>query len=123
MDIQWFSKSLRGVATIYDNNITLNTVAANHFKNSYGVIVGFLADSKSLLLKPVTKEDIDLGLYKDVEIHNISIKPSYGRVNGKSIIDQLCELYPISFDHLNKFVCEWDDVEHSLKIQLERRVN
>ena len=56
MDIQWFSKSPRGVATIYDSNITLNTVATNHFKNAYGILVGYASDSKVLLLKSISKE-------------------------------------------------------------------
>ncbi|MBP5407942.1 MAG: hypothetical protein J6Y42_02265 [Bacilli bacterium] len=125
MDIQWFSKSPKGVATIYDSNITLNTVATNHFKNAYGILVGYASDSKVLLLKSISKEELSMGLYQDLDIHSISIKPSYGRITGKNIIKKLTELYPINFKEstLNKFECEWSPEEKTLKVFLERRVS
>lgn len=125
MDIQWFSKSPKGVATIYESNITLNTVATNHFKNAYGILIGFAADLKLLLVKSISKEDLSLGLYQDLDIHTISIKPSYGRITGKSIIKKLCELYPIDFTNssLNKYECEWSPEDKTLKIYLERRLD
>ncbi|MBO7079433.1 MAG: hypothetical protein J6W64_06450 [Bacilli bacterium] len=125
MDIQWFSKSPKGVATIYDNNITLNTVATNHFKNSYGILIGYAEESKILLLKSITKEDLAMGLYQDLDIHSISIKPSYGRITGKNVIKKLTSLFPINFSDssLNKFECEWSTEDKTLKVYLERRVN
>lgn len=125
MDIQWFSKSPKGVATIYESNITLNTVATNHFKSAFGILIGYSAERKTLLIKSVAKEDIAMGLYKDLEIHEISVKPSYGRITGKSIISKLCEFYPIEFNQssLNKYECEWNSEEKTLEIFLERRIN
>jgi len=125
MDVQWFSKSPKGVATIYNSNITLNTVAANHFKTAYKVIVGFSQEEKALIIKAITKEELDLGLYKDLETRDISIKPSYGRVTGKDMINRLIEFYPINFAAatLNKFECEWSQEEKALFIHLERRLS
>lgn len=125
MDIQWFSKSPRGVATIYDNNITLNTVATNHFKNAYGILIGYSDEAKALLLKSVSKEDLAMGLYQDLDIHTISIKPSYGRITGKNVITKLTQLFPIDFSgsNLNKYECEWNTEEKTLKIFLERRIS
>lgn len=125
MDIQWFSKNPKGVATIYDSNITLNKVATNHFINSYGILIGYSSDSKALLIKSISKEEIAMGLYKDLDIHTISIKPSYGRITGKSIISKLCELYPIEFKGLtlNKYECSWVPEEKTLEVFLERRVS
>lgn len=125
MNVQWFSNCPKGVATIYDNNITLNTTAANHFKNTYGIIIGYVTDSKVLLLKSISKDDVAKGLYSDLDIHTIAIKPSYGRISGKSMINRLVQLFPINFsdNSLNKFDCEWNDETHSLSIFLERRHN
>ncbi len=125
MNIQWFSKSPRGIATIYDNNITLNTVATNHFKNSYGILIGYADESKALYLKSVSKEDLAMGLYQDLDIHTISIKPSYGRITGKNVIKKLTQLFPIDFSKttLNKYECEWNTEEKTLKIFLERRID
>lgn len=124
MNVQWFSNSPKGVATIYKNNITLNTVATNHLKNAYGIILGYSEDEKALLIKSISKEDINLGLYEGIDIHKISIKPSYGRITGKNIIDALCQYYPIDFrDNLSsKFSCEWNNEEKTLNIYLERKI-
>lgn len=124
MNVEWFTKSPKGVATIYSSNITLNTTAANNFKTAYSTIIGFNSDEKTLLIKSVTKEDLSMGLYKNLDIHNISIKPSYGRIAGKNIISRLCEYFPLEFENnsLNKFECEWINEEKTLKVYLERRV-
>lgn len=124
MNVEWFAKSPKGVATIYSNYITLNTTAANNFKSAYSTIIGFNNDEKALLIKAVSKEDLSMGLYKDLDIHDISIKPSYGRIAGKRIISRLCEYFPLNFENnsLNKFECEWINDEKTLKVYLERRV-
>ena len=41
MDILWFSNNTDSVVTIYETNLTLNTVASTHFQNSYLTLVGF----------------------------------------------------------------------------------
>ena len=42
--IKWFNvKARNGVATLYDNNITLNTTAMDPFEIAYKVQVGFQA--------------------------------------------------------------------------------
>ena len=66
-----------------------------------------------------------MGLYKDLDIHEMAIKPSYGRITGKTMISKLCELYPIDFSQssLNKYECEWISEERTLKVYLERRIN
>ena len=39
MDILWFSNNTDSVVTIYETNLTLNTVASTHFQNSYLTLV------------------------------------------------------------------------------------
>ena len=88
-------------------------------------MIGYIEDSKVLLLKSISKEDLAMGLYQDLDIHTISIKPSYGRITGKNVIKKLTSLFPINFNDrsLNKFECEWITEEKTLKIFLERRVS
>ena len=125
MDIKWFSNNPKGVATIYQNNINLNTTATNHFLNSYGLVIGYSPDNKSLMIKSVSKEELSMGLYQNLDIHKISIKPSYGRINGRNIISNLCEFYPLDFTNksLNKFACEWNNEEKTLSVYLDRRLS
>lgn len=125
MNVEWFTKSPKGAVTIYSSYITLNTVAANNFKNSFGIIIGYNSSEKTLLIKSISKEDISIGLYKNIEVHSISIKPSYGRIAGRSIINKLCEYFPIDFNNgtLQKFECDWSNEDKTLTVFLERRVS
>ncbi|MDD4211982.1 MAG: hypothetical protein PHY42_01080 [Bacilli bacterium] len=124
MEIQWFTRNNHGVATIYETNITLNTVAANHFKSAYTTLIGFDEAKKILVVKAISKDEQAMGLYSEDETHPISIKPSYGRINGKNIIRNLISIFPLDFSikPFHKFPCEWDQTEKMLKIHLEREV-
>lgn len=124
MDIQWFSKNLQGIASIYETNITLNTVAASYFENSYSTRIGFDKSSNTLIIKSITKSEAEESGYKESDLHPISIKPSYGRINGKNIINNLCRLFPLDFNikPIHKFYCEWDASKKYLKIYLDEEV-
>lgn len=124
MDIQWFSKNNQGIATIYESNITLNTTASSYFKNTYAVLIGFDKSNNTLLIKSLNKEEATLSNYRDYGLHEISIKPSYGRITGKQIIKNICSHYPLNFQKKNmyKFQCEWDASQNYLKVFLESEV-
>src|SRR5690554_2754371 len=124
MDIQWFSTSMQGIATIYETNITLNTVATNNFKNFYTTLIGYDHDSDAVIIKGITKEEITLDLYKGLDTHPISIKPSYGRINGKKIIENIMAFHPLDFSvkKYYKFNCEWIQKDKLLKIYLSEEV-
>jgi len=125
MDIQWFSKNLQGVVTIYETNITLNKISSNYFKDSYKTLIGFDKVDNILLIKSLNKEESVLSKYNDGDLHRISLKPSYGRINGKGIIKNICNFFPLDFSSKNlyKFECEWDASHKYLKVYLEREVS
>lgn len=124
MDIQWFSKSLDGVATIYETNITLNTVAAENFKSAYSTAVGFNKSENILFIKSLNKEEA-ISNYDEANLHPIAIKPSYGRINGKGLIKNICEVFPLDFTQKNsfKFRSEWDPANKYLKIFLKEELS
>ena len=124
MAITWFSKTLRGSISIYETNITINTVAAANFKNAYSTLVGFDTENKSLVIKAISKEEIDMGLYNETELHPIAIKPSYGRINGKNIIRGISNFYPLDFTKksMYKFYGTWDVASKSLIVDLNVEV-
>ena len=48
--IKWFNvKARNGVATLYDNNITLNTTAMDPFEIAYKVQVGLSEDGNIII--------------------------------------------------------------------------
>lgn len=124
MNIQWFSKDLSGFVTIYETNITLNTVASEFFSTAYKTIIGYDIDNSLLFIKPISKEDTLLGIYKENDLYNISIKPSYGRISGKKIVNKITKIFPLNFSKKKyyKFLCEWDNSKKYLKIYLNEEV-
>lgn len=124
MNVEWFTNEKEKIATIYETNITFNTVASNYFKDMYSTQIGFDIENNVLLIKPITKDEALIRNLSDDELHPIAIKPSYGRINGKNIIKKLCQCYPIDFTNYksHRYICEWDYEENLLKIYLTKEV-
>ncbi len=122
MEIQWFSKNIYGLVTIYETNITLNTVAAGHFENTYSTLIGFNKKDNTLIIKSLNKEEAQN--YSENDLHPISIKPSYGRINGKNIIKNICSFFSLDFTTKNfhKFKCEWDASNKYLKVFFKEEI-
>ena len=124
MDILWFSNNTDSVVTIYETNLTLNTVASTHFQNSYLTLVGFNKKDNTLIIKSLNKEEAQSGAYKDCELHPISIKKSYGRINGKNIIRNIQKFFPLNFQEKNlfKFKSSWDEEAKNLIIYMGEEI-
>lgn len=103
MNVQWFSKNLQGVVTIYETNITLNTVAKTYFRNAHKTLIGYSKDENILLIKALDKEDSMMSKYNPGDLRSISIKSSYGRINGKDIIENIRKFYPLDFSKKNMY--------------------
>ena len=124
MNVEWFTNEKEKIATIYETNITFNTVAANYFKSAYSTLIGFDIEEKCLLIKPVSKEEVNIRNLSEDSLHAMSIKPSYGRINGKSLIKKLCYYFPIDFNEVkaHRYYCVWNPMENLLEIDLKREV-
>jgi hypothetical protein len=124
MDIQWFPKTNQGIVSVYETNITLNKSASDYFKDAFSTLIGYDKSTNMLLIKALNKEEALLPKYSVNDLHPISIKPSYGRINGKGIIQNLSKYYPLDFSKksLYKFNCDWDASQKILKVYLEREV-
>lgn len=125
MDIQWFTKGSQSQVTIYETNITLNTVASRYFSSTFATLIGFNRNDSTLLIKSLNKEDALNSKYHEDDLHKISIKPSYGRINGKNIIRNICKFFPLDFssEKLHKFPCSWDEASKCLIIFLKEEIN
>ena len=63
MEIQWLTNSFKGVVTLYETNITLNTVAASNFENAYATMIGYSKKDNCLVIKYLNKEVTRTGLF------------------------------------------------------------
>lgn len=124
MEIQWLSNDFKGIVTLYETNITLNTVAASHFENTFATMIGYSKKEHVLIIKSLNKEEATSGVYNKSDLHAISIKPSYGRINGKNIIRNIGMFLPLDFTNktMYKYHCTWDAASKSLIINLNEEV-
>jgi len=124
MEIQWLSNTMQNTVSIYETNITLNKVAASNFIHSYATLIGFDRENNTLIIKSLNKEDATSGLYKESDLHPISVKATYGRINGKNIIRNISSLFPLDFSVKTsyKYKSEWDEISHSLIIYLKEEI-
>ncbi len=125
MEIKWLSNVLQPSVTIYETNITLNKTAAKNFINSYTTLIGFNAENTTLVVRSLNKEEAHNGFYKESDLHPISVKETYGRINGKNIIKNISHCFPLDFSNKNshKFKCEWDELTRSLIIFLKEAIS
>ena len=85
MKIEWFKcgDNLSAV-TIYANNICLNKQASNYFLDAYAVAVGIDKETKNIIIKNVSKEEVEALKIDKNSLNKIAIKSSYGRITGKT---------------------------------------
>ncbi len=113
MNIDWIAKKTNdGAITIYNNNITLNKQAADFFQEAYCVAIGIDSNSKNLVIKSISKDEVDLD--KDnqkSQYYKIAMKKSYGRITGKALIDELADIYNLNFDNkiAYKYSAKWNN--------------
>ncbi len=98
MNIEWISKEKNSSAvTIYSNNITLSKQATLCFENPYGIAIGYDKQNKTVVMKKITKEDILKKEINKEDIYELTIKPSFGRINSKKLITELTKHLDLDF--------------------------
>ena len=123
MSFVWVSKKPKeGVATLYESNITLNKSASSHFDHAYSVLLGLDQGSKMVAVKPITKDESELGAIPEEKRHKITVKPSYARVCNKKFMKEIAGLVGIdlSDNQSFKFKTNWSKEDSALIIDLNQ---
>jgi hypothetical protein len=123
MSFIWASKKPNdGVATLYESNITLNKAASSHFEHAYNVLLGLDRDKKRIAIKPMSKEEFDIGAVPEEKRHKITVRASYARVSNKKFLKDVAELANIELADNNsyKFKAMWSKEEGLLVIDLNQ---
>ncbi len=121
MSFIWVSKKPKeGIATLYESNITLNKSASSHFDHAYSVLLGLDLESKKIAVKPVSKEENELGVIPEEKRHKITVKPSYARVCNKKFMKEISDLIGINLTDKKsfKFKTNWSHEDLALIIDL-----
>jgi len=123
MSFIWASKKPKdGIATLYESNITLNKAASSHFENAYNVLLGLDPETKKIGVKPITKEEFDIGAIPQEKRHKITVKASYARVSNKKFIKEVANLIDIDLTNNNsfKYKTKWSAEDSLLIVDLNQ---
>ena len=115
--IKWFNvKAKNGVATLYSNNITLNTTAMYPFEDAHRVQVG-LDDNGNIVIQPLTKAVVESGDLDESCLLKLERHKSFARISSTSLMKQIGEVLNISLSKAPvQYETSWDPEANVLTI-------
>ena len=115
--IKWFNvKDRSGVASLYPNNITLNTTAMYPLDFAYKVQVG-MDDNNNIIIKPLTKDVVESGMLDECCLLKLEMHKSFARISSTLLMKQIIEILELSMEKPPiQFETTWDSVENILII-------
>lgn len=121
--IKWFNvKDRTGVASLYPNNITLNTAAMSPLDFAYRVQVG-LEDNGNIIIKPLTREVVESGVLDECCLLKLEIHKSFARISSALLLKQISEALGLTLTKTpTQFPTTWDSVENILIVNTKRGI-
>ena len=118
--IKWFdAKERNGSASLYSNNITLNTTAMYPLDYAFRVLVG-LTDDKNIVIKPVSKNEVESGTLDESRLLKLERHKSFARISSSILMRQISEVLNLELSKSAiKFETSWDDNENVLVIKIK----
>ena len=118
--IKWINvKAKNGVATLYSNNITLNTTAMYPFDLAYKVQVG-IDDNNNIVIQPLSEAIVESGDLDESCLLKLERHKSFARISSVSLMKQLSEELGIELSkNPVQFETSWDGVENILTIHVK----
>ena len=115
--IKWFNvKAKNGVATLYSNNITLNTTAMYPFEDAHRVQVG-LDDNGNIVIQPLTKAVVESGDLDESCLLKLERHKSFARISSTSLMKHIGEVLNISLSKTPvQYETSWDPEANVLTI-------
>ena len=118
--IKWFdAKERNGTASLYLNNITLNTTAMYPLDCAFRVIVG-VRDDNNIVIKPVSKNEVESGTLDESRLLKLETHKSFARISSSILMRQIAEELKIELSkNAIKFETTWDDNENVLVVNIK----
>ena len=115
--IKWFNvKAKNGVASLYSNNITLNTTAMYPFEVFDTVQVG-LDDDGNIVIQPLSKSVVEKGDLDESCLLKLEMHKSFARISSALLLKQIGEELELTLSKTPiQFETKWDSVENVLII-------
>ena len=118
--IKWINvKAKTDVASLYSNNITLNTTAMYPFEPAYRVQVG-IDDNGDIAIQPLSQSVVESGDLDESCLLKIERHKSFARISSVSLMKQLSESIGIKLSTTPvRFETSWDSEENILTIHVK----
>ena len=118
--IKWFdAKERNGTASLYSNNITLNTIAMYPLDYAFRVLVG-VQDDGNIVIKPVSKNEVESGTLDESSLLKLERHKSFARISSSLLMRQISEEIDEELSKsAMKFETIWDDNENVLVINIK----
>ena len=118
--IKWFdAKERNGSASLYSNNITLNTTAMYPLSYAFRVLVG-VDDNKNIVIKPVSKNEVESGALDESRLLKLETHKSFARISSSILMRQISEELKLELSKTAlKYETSWDDNENVLVIKVK----
>ena len=115
--ITWFNvKAKNGVASLYNNSITLNTTAMYPFEDAYRVQVG-LDENRNIVIQPLSKAVVESGDLDESCLLKLEQHKSFARISSTSLMKQIGEVLKITLSKVPvQFETSWDPEKNVLTI-------
>ena len=115
--ITWINvKAKSGVASLYNNSITLNTTAMYPFEIAHKVQVG-LTDDGNIVIQPLTKAFIETGDLDESCLLKIERHKSFARISSVTLMKQISEALNITLSNSPvQYETTWDSEQNILTI-------
>ena len=119
--IKWINvKAKNGVASLYSNNITLNTTAMYPFEIAHKVQVG-LTDDGNVVIQPLTKAFIETGDLDESCLLKIERHKSFARISSVTLMKQIGEALNIALSNTPiQYETTWDSEANILTILVNK---
>ena len=121
--IKWLNvKDRSGVASLYQNNITLNTTAMYPLDFAYRVQVG-IDDDKKIIIMPFSKDTVESGVLDECCLLKLETHKSYARISSTQLLKQIAEELHLSLSkNPLQFETSWDSKENILIIDTRKEI-
>ena len=122
--IKWFNvKAKNGVASLYSNNITLNTTAMYPFEDAHKVQVG-LDDNGNIVVQPLSKAVVESGNLDESCLLKLERHKSFARISSTSLMKQIGETLGVTLSKVPvQYETSWDPEENVLTIIVKNKKN
>lgn len=116
--INWLKENnLEGTASLYDTNITFNTVITKWLKDAYRVMVGIDEQTNDIIVVPINKDRADKNDIDSVNLLKIAIKSTYSRISSSSLMKNIAQNVGLSLCSTPlKLKAVWDDGLDAVRI-------